>query len=299
MITLPKEIKTKTVISTALKLEMKDINNDISVQSSYKKNVISRLREYVCGIDYQETDSVVDDVSSINTFLKKCDNNVYLLEKLLSILLDIKVSSRENTISQSLKNISDYNDTYKSSYETINSNIEKIDKFLNASSNVVSENVKEKNYEDNTLIISETDNKVILPYSLSEIYDLLKTDSKYTSVDDVINKLYTRPLKYYKNAPVARFKEAYNLIIKRENGTKKEALDLAFELMLNKDLHPAIITACKSLDVLDIYLSCLEYNELDDFHFFKVSFKIPPALSLKKSLNKKTSNKKIENPVTE
>lgn len=294
MITLPKEIKTKTVISTALKLEMKDINNDITVQNSYKKNVISRLREYVCSIDYQETDDVFDDVSNITTFLKKCDYNIYLLEKLLSILLELKVNTRKNTIAQSLKSITEYNSTYKSSYESINLNIEKLDEFLKNSDSMLAEPVKEKNYEENTLIISESDNKVILPYSLDNIYDLLKNNNKYSSVDDVISKLYTRPLKYYKNAPVARFKESYNLIVQRENGSKKEALDLAFELMLNKDLHPAIITACKSLDELDIYLSCLEYNELDDFHFFKILFKIPPKIS-----SKKLVNKKLENTITE
>lgn len=284
MITLPKEVKAKTVISDAVKLEMKDINNDLTSQKSCKKKIISYLREYTCSIDYNDTDDVYDNVSDIASLLKKCDYNVFLLEKLLSTLLTLKVSVRDTTIKQSLDIVDDYNKSYLSSFESINLNVEKINEFLDTSE-LLSEPSKQKSkYTENTLIISEIDKKVILPYSLDTIYETLKENKKFKSVDEVINKVYTMPLKYFKNAPVARFREAYKLVKERENGTSKDALDLALELALNRNLHPAIITACKSLDELDIYLSCLEYNELDDFHFFKIVFKIPPFTN--KSLSK-------------
>lgn len=286
MITLPKEIKTKTVITTAIKLEMKDINNDLTVQNSYKKKVISYLREYICSIDYQETDEVYDNIINISKLLKKCDNNIYSLEKLLSSLLDLKINVRENTINKSLTAIKNYNKDYTTSFDSINLNIEEIDNILNTAGNFVKETSKSKDYLENTLIISESDRKVILPYSLSKIYDILKDDSTYTSINDVIDKKYTIPIRYYQNAPISRFKEAYKLIKEREKGSTKAALDLAFELMLNNNLHPAIITACQTLDELDIYLSCLEYNEINDFHFFKILFKVPPQLSVKKTSSK-------------
>jgi hypothetical protein len=199
-------------------------------------------------------------------------------------LLTLKVSIRDTTIKQSLDIVDNYNKSYLSSFESINLNVEKINEFLD-NSELLSEPSKQKSkYIENTLIISEIDKKVILPYSLDTIYETLKENKKFKSVDEVINKVYTMPLKYFKNAPVARFREAYKLVKERENGTSKDALDLALELALNRNLHPAIITACRSLDELDIYLSCLEYNELDDFHFFKIVFKIPPFAD--KSLSK-------------
>ncbi|MBS5854436.1 MAG: hypothetical protein KIC56_04340 [Clostridium sp.] len=44
-------------------------------------------------------------------------------------------------------------------------------------------------------------------------------------------------------------------------------------------MHPAIITACKSIDELDIYLSCLEDNQLDDFKIFDIKYEMLPKVS--------------------
>ena len=49
----------------------------------------------------------------------------------------------------------------------------------------------------------------------------------------------------------------------------------------NYNLHPAVITACKNLNELDIYLSCLEFNELEDFRFFKVVYDVLPVVNKK------------------
>ena len=142
-----------------------------------------------------------------------------------------------------------------------------------------------KDLHENMLIISETDKKVVLPYKIDDIIQIFKDNpEKYISLQQIIDKLYTRPLKDYKHSSNARFKEAYNLIRKKEKGSVYKALDLAFELFSNYNLHPAIITACKSLNELDVYLSCLEYNELSDFNFFDIKFDTPPAkVKMKKS----------------
>lgn len=133
---------------------------------------------------------------------------------------------------------------------------------------------------ENTLVVSELDNKVVLPYTMEDLYEIInKNPNKYKSVTEVIDSLYTRPLRYYKHSSVARFKEAYNLVRNRQHGSIAQALDLAFELFSNYNLHPAIISACKNVDELDVYLSCLQYNELNDFHFFKTIFKLNPTLA--------------------
>jgi len=138
-------------------------------------------------------------------------------------------------------------------------------------------NIDETNYIENTLIISETRHKVILPYKLSALKNILQQNELYTSIDDVIDKLYTLPIEYYRFTPIARFKEGFKLVKEKAKGSKIKALALGFELFTNYNLHPAIITACNNIDELDIYLACLEENNLDDFHFFNIIYEIPLA----------------------
>ena len=47
-------------------------------------------------------------------------------------------------------------------------------------------------------------------------------------------------------------------------------MDLGFELMFKYKLNPIIIAACRNLEELDIYLDCLEENELFDFKCFEI-----------------------------
>ncbi len=135
---------------------------------------------------------------------------------------------------------------------------------------------------ENTLVISEKNKIVILPYTLKELGQKLRENpTKYHKIEDVINVEYTIPLSYYKNSSLARFKEAFKLVKERNRGSFKHALDLAFELTFNYSLHPAIISACKTVDELDIYLSCLDYDELEDFKFFKIVYDVLPSVSRK------------------
>ncbi len=135
------------------------------------------------------------------------------------------------------------------------------------------------NYIENTLIVSEKNNQVILPFDLTEVNELCKhKNSGFSSIDDVIQKKYTLPLAMYKNTFIARFKEAFKLMRNKEKSSIMEAFDLGFEVMFNYNLHPAIISACKSLDELDIYLDCLDAGEPQKFKCFKIIFDLPPAL---------------------
>lgn len=164
-----------------------------------------------------------------------------------------------------------------------------------AISKIIIDNMLNKNEEsadkktkilENTLIISEKNGNVILPYTIEKLNSALeKNPSKYKSLEDVVEKKYTIPIKYYKNSSVARFKETFKLVRERNKGPLKYAWDLALESFFNHDLHPAIISACKSIDELDIYLSCLEYDELEDFKFFKIIFDVLPTLNRKKKVS--------------
>ena len=149
----------------------------------------------------------------------------------------------------------------------------------NEQSNIIDSTELSTRFIENTLVISEVQQRVILPYNINTVKDILLNDPQgYSSLQGVVNKLYTKSIDYYKFPALSRFKEAYKLVIEREKGSKAKALGLAFELFLNYNLHPAIITACKSLDELDVYLACLEDNTLEDFHFFDIKYEIPPAV---------------------
>ena len=62
----------------------------------------------------------------------------------------------------------------------------------------------------------------------------------------------------------------------KEDFSVLESLDLAFEVTFNNSLNPAIITACKSLNELDLYLDCLETNSLDKFEPFEIKYEVLP-----------------------
>ena len=146
------------------------------------------------------------------------------------------------------------------------------------------EKVVENNLEDNkTLVISEQDGKVYLPYTKDDVKeDLIKNKGK--KIAELIEQKYILPLDRYKNSMKARFREGYNLMYKREGKSRKSAFMLGLELMFETNLHPAIISACKNLQELDIYLDCLEDNELEKFSCFEIIYKSLPTLRKKGKL---------------
>lgn len=132
------------------------------------------------------------------------------------------------------------------------------------------------------LIISEKDQKAYLPYKYNEVEEIYNNNKDiYSSIDDVINKKYILPLNRFKHSISSRFRETINLIIKKEHGSIFKAIDLAFELMFKYNLNPIIIAACRNLEELDIYLDCLDENELFDFNCFKIRFEVTPKLYTK------------------
>lgn len=143
------------------------------------------------------------------------------------------------------------------------------------------EKVIENNLEDNkTLVISEEDGKVYLPYTKAEVKENM-VQNKGKKISELIEENYIMPLDKFKNSMRARFREGYKLMHEREGKSKKSAFMLGIELMFESNLHPAIISACKNLEELDIYLDCLEDNELEKFSCFKIIYKSLPTLRKK------------------
>ena len=129
--------------------------------------------------------------------------------------------------------------------------------------------------DSNILIISEKDQKAYLPYKYEDVKKIYEnSDGKYNSIIEVIQSLYILPLKKFEKFSIARFREASNLVLHKEKGSIFSAFDLAFELMFKYNLNPIIIAACRNLDELDIYLDCLEEDELFDFKCFEIRFEV-------------------------
>ena len=136
-----------------------------------------------------------------------------------------------------------------------------------------------------SLVISEKEQLAFLPFfykDIQKIYDTSK--SRYETMQDVVNSLYVIPLTRFKNSAMSRFKESFRLMREKENASIIKSLDLGLELMFKYELNPIIIAACRNLDELDIYLDCLEENELENFSCFEIKFEVMPQL--KKFKNK-------------
>lgn len=141
--------------------------------------------------------------------------------------------------------------------------------------NKLQNNINHENLHlnENVLLVSEKNKNVVLPYSTVEL-EIFFSDhpEKYSSIQDIVDKEYTLPLKYYKHAAISRFKEAFYLARKKSKLSFLKSLSLANEVFFNSNLNPAIITACKNVDELYIYLSCLDDNALDKFNCFKIVY---------------------------
>lgn len=284
--------------------EINHINSILENQKYLKKILTSYMDKVSIAIDKTNNPK---DIDSIHTILKNLKINLDSSNNLtssLSTLLHLLNDMNGNI--DSLK-IEEYNLSYTKTFDNYLNVTNSIYTFIDNLSqyNYISfpENIKTKENEklesvetfentkeidttdlkENTLIISETKQNVILPYTILDLkQELSNFPDKYTSLQDVIDTCYTKPLSLYKNAPISRFKEALNLIKEKENGSLKEAIDLGLELFFNSNLHPAVISACKNLDELDIYLDYLENGELHNFNCFNVIFDVAPLVVAKK-----------------
>lgn len=130
--------------------------------------------------------------------------------------------------------------------------------------------------DNNVLLISEYKNKTFLPYTANDVFAKFNA-SKYNTVQEFIDTEYVVSNDYYKHPILSRFKEGYKLVKYKENGTNIKAINLGTELMFNFNLNPSIITACRNLEELNIYLDCLEENELHKFLCFDIKYEISPT----------------------
>ena len=292
-------------ITKIFNLEKSSLNTTYEIQKMFNKQILSFFKNFMSNYEINskcdtesEASKYLADATSI---LSKSNENLNLMKNLICLLDEIDISKAPNIKTPVKK----YNKKFETSMDKIYKNTSNIEEFIHNISMVNFEeilkkdentnsenNPKKENQEtfsyissdeldssfiENMLVISSIQNKVILPFTIQKIQKILSEDSTYSSINDVIEKLYTKPLDNYKFPAISRFREAYLLIRNKEKKSKTRAILFASELFANYNLHPEIITACENQEQLDIYLSCLEDNKLSEFSFFDIKFEIPPS----------------------
>ena len=268
------KFSTKDDLLEKVKLEQKSIELHISSQINLSNDLVT------------STNNMTEDIfNDFTKYMINIKNNIELFYSLKDKLHSLENEKEEKKLEDI---VSDYNNTYTLSINKIFSSNLEIKNFIkkliatNKSNGIVLNNVRTVNttnsYLEKTLIISEISKVVILPYTLHELNEKLENSSDYKNIDEIINKEYTLPLVYYKHSAISRFKEAMDLALHKEKLSYLKALSLALEMLTNYNLHPAIITACKNMDELDVYLSCLEDNQLDDFQLFDIKYEMLPKV---------------------
>ena len=276
-----------------------NINLKIAEQEN-KKNEVTCLFDTLSKTDsVSKIESKKDYSEEINNISEKFAKNIEKLNSLKSLLIDINSGfislSRNASSDEVAMNLKEKINSYFSTYEEIKKDIMladiEVDRFvkrINSSNDKKSEEVSEELSDgniqnNNTLIISEKDNKVFLPYTVSEIQSYMeKYPKEYKSLEYVINKEFILPLDYYTKHPsLARFREAYSLIRDREAKSVFDALKYALNIMFKYDLNPAIISACKTEEALNLYIECLENKDLSKFNLFKIEFRLNPLKAAK------------------
>lgn len=276
-----------------------NINLKIAEQEN-KKNEVTCLFDTLSKTDsVSKIESKKDYSEEINNISEKFAKNIEKLNSLKSLLIDINSGfislSRNASSDEVAMNLKEKINSYFSTYEEIKKDIMLADievdhfvKRINSSNDKKSEEVSEELSDgniqnNNTLIISEKDNKVFLPYTVSEIQSYMeKYPKEYKSLEYVINKEFILPLDYYTKHPsLARFREAYSLIRDREAKSVFDALKYALNIMFKYDLNPAIISACKTEEALNLYIECLGNKDLSKFNLFKIEFRLNPLKAAK------------------
>ncbi len=283
------EDSPKNIISNEEKKDTSNHSLEIETNSTISKNTASDNNQENNPNNNQETDLNYNQKNNLNTKIEQ-ESPSNKIENNESIIRIIEPEEDEGTkLNKDLDQYLSLN-TKKAKHFKEESDENPIEKTVNEINvNKPEEDSQTDNDEitdNDTLIISDSNQKVILPYTIEDLEKKLKKNKKYKSLQEVIENEYTLPLETFKNPIKSRFKEAFQLIKKKEHGSLKEAIGLGFELMFQSDLNPAVIAACRDLDELDIYLDCLDDNELDKFSCFKIEYNVKPTKGSHKNSKK-------------
>ena len=286
-------------IQENIKFNIKILSMHKSILLNY---VLKIVDEPILENSIDNAEQTIDFLTKLQYFLGLVDQNMECVEFLQSNYNKLKIPFE-------LSELQEYYNIYNEKISEINSSQLELNNFFAETSKVLSymipnkehkENTEQKEqkiaeepsalantdsnnsienndliYPENTLIISEISKTVLLPYKKSELDNL---EDVSVNKNDLIREKYVVPIEKYKSPALSRFREAFKLMRNIEKKSMIEAIDLGIELSLNSKLHPAIISACRNLNELDIYLDYLDSNQTDKFNCFSIKFEITPSL---------------------
>ena len=288
-----KKATTKTTTKTRTKNKKTDETESIQTENEQQGEIKIhaendttelQLKHNEYKVELQKLEYNVYTQTSDNSYIIVRSPNLRIVSENVYLMIKKQEEDYEITTNQDFK-INYVIDNLERKDNVINFKLTNLVEIIANESGLIfeidEEKVIENNLEDNhTLVISEEDGKVYLPYTKDEIKKDV-SQNKGAKISEIIENKYILPLDKYKNPIRARFREGYNLMYHREGKSKRSAIMLGIELMFETNLHPAIISACKNLEELDIYLDCLDDNELEKFSCFKIIYKSLPTLRKK------------------
>lgn len=259
LFTISMQISTNTI-------DINDLNNQLNLYNVRKQDT-------------------KNDILNNSTYVQKFITSTKVV--IDSFVSDIK-NSKENTIKQFKENKANVASSSRaaiSSNSVNNSSIETnttLDNQFNSENTEFTESSHNNNIlytpykvkENDTLLISEKQEKVFLPYTLSDLSEFTKDTEK--SLEDIVRENFVVSLHTFKNPTISRFKVAYNLARNKSNYSLLKSFNFAVEIMFKYNLNPAIILACKTVDELKDYLNCLKEQKLDLFKHFKIKYEMNP-----------------------
>lgn len=244
---------------------------DAIVKSNINKSLISNLKDISSSSSTPDSNknknsNSINNTDSFSSNLDALSSNNKDIEQFLFSIIPLVEKYIQNEITRKVQ------DT------TENTSFSKDSNNHSGSGKVVTDLVQNKdNIVENTLIISEIHQNVILPYYVSDLEEISSYNNNM-AFDEIIKQKYTLPISMFKSLAFSRFREAFKLARNKEKKSLKFSFDLGLELLFNYNLHPAIIAACRNLDELDIYLDCLDSGETDKFQCFNIKFEVPPVV---------------------
>ena len=293
-----------------LKSEKKEINQILTLYDNKKSNLLAitdNMLEMTYGIDENKLDyfhEMIDKIKQSFENINDIENLSSTLMKILNESIALYDKNLQNNREEIKANLVEYNkkrdelsnkilDFEEQNTIILNSiiclSLDVQSKRIKKSNSFIKENIaittnridiEIEPKDNNLLIVSEKDQKAYLPFFYSDVKDVYNnSNNKYETMQDVVDSLYVVPLSKFKNSAISRFRESFFLVKNKAKGSITKALDLGLELMFRYDLNPVVIAACRNLDELDIYLDCLEENELYDFSCFEIKFEIMPQLA--------------------
>lgn len=268
-----------TINSILFSISIQCSNNNINIDDLKRQLNLYNLKKFESKNNILNNSTYVERfITSTKTVINDLiENQEYSKENIIKQFKE----NKQNTINQcntdnTGKIVPTSNNNYKSTENENEILYNNIETTTNISNNK-EENILYTPYkinENDTLLISEKQEKIFLPYTLKDLSNFTATSEK--SIEDIIRENFIIPINKFKNPTISRFKETYNLAKNKSNYSTLKSFNFAVEVMFKYSLNPAIIVACKNADELKDYLNCLKEQKLDLFKPFKIKYEINP-----------------------